>query len=129
MVERPSRPIRSNSVGNRQSPGSRSPSLHQKSNEQKYVPSNASSSTLPHSQSSPFMSINSKGYIVSPEGTLNRQHADTSDLGSSVGDEMYRNELHRGVVSIYYGGLVISFLKIHYRAIELRLLRRDFRFR
>lgn len=90
------------SPGNR-SPGSRPKGLGGEQPQRKYSAANAGSNTLPHTQSSPFISFNSKGYMRSPESSLSRgQHAvDTSDLGSSIGDEGSRNELNKSLVSSF----------------------------
>lgn len=108
MVERSNdKQQRSLSLGNRShsSPGNRSPGSRPKGiggeqPQRKYSPANAGSNTLPHTQSSPFISFNSKGYMRSPESSLSRgQHAvDTSDLGSSIGDEGSRNELNKSLL-------------------------------
>lgn len=72
---------------------------------------NSSLGKLPtHSSSSVFAMVNSKGYTVSPENSLRRvqqqqqQHhhhqMESSDLGSSIGDDSQRNVLVQALVSL-----------------------------
>ena len=73
---------------------------------------NSSLGKLPtHSSSSVFAMVNSKGYTVSPENSLRRAHQqqqhhhhqmESSDLGSSIGDDSQRNVLVQALVSEEY---------------------------
>ena len=83
----------------------RSPTLHQRSSSEsrnKYTLQSPSHSThsLPNPPPSAFVSINSKGYTISPDNSLRRgQHQlESSDLGSSIGDESQRSELSKTLV-------------------------------
>lgn len=62
---------------------------------------NSSLGRIPtQSTSSVFSMVNNKGYTVSPENSLRRaQQMDSSDLGSSIGDESQRNVLMQALVS------------------------------
>ncbi|XP_066933133.1 colorectal mutant cancer protein-like isoform X3 [Clytia hemisphaerica] len=79
-----------------------SPTLHKRSHSEARSSPNSSLGRLPtQSSSSVFAMVNNKGYTVSPENSLRRQQQqqmDSSDLGSSIGDESQRNVLNQALV-------------------------------
>lgn len=76
-----------------------SPRLQQRSPSDAQSSPSHSTRSLP-THASAFAVINSKGYTVSPENSLRRgQHmVESSDLGSSIGDESQRNLLMQALV-------------------------------
>jgi len=108
---------RSNSLDNRQSPRGESPVLVHRSavDSRKY--------SLPTSQSS--YGVNSKGYTISPENSMRRggggssgglggggQHMmESSDLGSSIGDDSHKSELNRTVLRNLHGRIPDTLLQ------------------
>lgn len=63
-----------------------------------------STNSLPSHPSSAFVAINSKGYTISPESSLRRgQHMESSDLGSSIGDDTHRSEISKAIIRNLHG--------------------------